>query len=361
MNKKAVIIGLLVFLLGTGINIAFGLMVSDSPVQIVAAGVDFPAGTKLSEIDPSVLVSVSVALDYDIVMTNYLTMAQFEALANDGGVLISDVRQTELLRLANVASPNNPLGITDPGLNMIEEGVVSMTIDFSGLDAPMGLSVGDTVNFILAVGNNGVDNDFIQAIPSIQNAEQKYQEEKDIANQTVSDQAINQFGLSEEELAAMTDEELWEYAQLLSTTQETPDNEVALQNAKQMLEYYLNVVYMNGYAIGPLAKTIVRGARVTSVICEDLTNSAMNSSTGIVSSVCVPEMASFLIPEEYSEDVAMAAEAGQLVTTVNSPLTSFDSHEAVTDGAIFAEFIKEFYQGQEIFDFDSFMESANSK
>jgi Flp pilus assembly protein CpaB len=354
-KSRGIIISLLIAVLAAVGLFTYATLTKPQTMTVVATKIDIPAGTRLDAIDKENLVAYPLNVVGQAVGYTMVSTSDYDAMAPAGGVFIKPVKANEFLLLSNIAAPNNPLQTEDPMLAQIDPGLVNQTISFTRTDAPLGVSVGDTVNIILTLNQGDLEEDFYNNLATITKSHDDYINEKeDILDSVVEDNQSNTFPeLTEDQLLNMTDEELWEYSVAKAEAESggTYTNSDG-RSAEDIYYEYANIVYAFAFTQPPYSRTLIRGAEVTGVICDYATNPDGSYST------CIPTLVSVLVPEEYSEDIEMADNAGSLAMTINSRTATFDSYEPITDGATKSEFLREFIDVMQLFDFDNFFNTT---
>lgn len=309
VNRALLIVGVLFAVIGAGAVFLLNRTLSPTPVLVVAAREDVPAGTRLAAIPEDIFVMVPLQLRDDArpMLEAMLRPEDLQTMRTSGGVLIRDVLRYEPILLSSVVSGDNPaaarvarLGLDDPDL---------MVVTISGGAIPDSIAVGDRVDLAVAVNLIGepVVLDRAELIPA--------------APQGAS--LINPVGSPEElleELAAQTGVEL-------AVPRETATPTATATARPDIRE--------------PLAKVLVHGASVVRVIREQSVTSftSAGETTVVLGEVTGLEV---VIPRLAFENVAMASSAGLLQVGLLSPLV-VENYDGPTMGASLQDLLDHFY------------------
>lgn len=291
MKKGILLMGIVLAVVAVIGFFVLGFVVSPAPTVVVAARVDIPAGTRLSDINAETdLVRLPLRGDRKLI-SSMVSESDFLSLAAAGAVLVEPVYKYEPLRMAAIVSNANPLVGRYPALMLDDPGLMVVRIAVSG-NAP-NVRQGDHIDLALAV--------------------------TDLASQQ-SSMAIQYYQPDYSALYPSMD--LGGGPTSTPTQTSTP----TLTPTPAMLT--------------PIAKTIVNNAVVVNVVREQQTSgsSASGSTTVIEGDVIAIEV---VIPREALELISMANSAGRLTIGLVSPLAA--TGEGPTMGVSMTDFLEWFY------------------
>ncbi len=314
-RRIMLVVGVVFALIGGGAMFVVNTLFAPAPSFIVAARVDIPAGTSLTDISDQDLVTVPLQLKSSArpLLEAVLAPEDLERLRAGRGILIRDIQKHEPLPFSAVLAGENPaagylarLGLNDPDLILI-------VIPAQGT-APESISAGDRVDLAVAVGQVPdpivLESDEMLPPPP----------------------SINNVGLG----GSLPDNVL---ATLVSasrlpnaTATETPTSTPTSTPVPEIRE--------------PLAKVLVHGAPVVRVIRERslASISSMGDSSCATGDIIALEV---VIPRDAFEMVSMAANAGVLEVGLLSPLAG-DEVDGPTMGASLQDLLDLFYADRQV-------------
>jgi hypothetical protein len=322
MQKSLFFIGLAVAAVAIVAMLMFGNIINPAPTIIIAAGQDIPAGTLLSELPEAALVRVPVSGD-EIMIGSLVTPQDYNEMIAAGGEFVEPVVQYEPLRLSSIASSANPAGDTLTSLANSDPGMVITVINVEGI-APDGIRSGDRIDLAVAVKNVGFDESYYNTLADLITATGANASEDTDLNST-DDSADSEDAPVEEWVGNSPP-----YAYSL------PEN--VRPTTEDLAPYFFQ---------SPLAKIIVRNARVVNVVREEETNTTASSSGSAMSTTTETVQGAVMaleiqIPREAFEWVTMANAAGDLNISLISPLAK-DEDTPPSLGASLQDLLEQFY------------------
>jgi hypothetical protein len=227
------------------------------------------------------------------------------------------------LRLSSIASSANPAGDTLTSLANSDPGMVITVINVEGI-APDGIRSGDRIDLAVAVKNVGFDESYYNTLADLITATGANASEDTDLNST-DDSADSEDAPVEEWVGNSPP-----YAYSL------PEN--VRPTTEDLAPYFFQ---------SPLAKIIVRNARVVNVVREEETNTTASSSGSAMSTTTETVQGAVMaleiqIPREAFEWVTMANAAGDLNISLISPLAK-DEDTPPSLGASLQDLLEQFY------------------
>lgn len=300
VNKRLLMIGLLIAVMFGGATFYLSSSAGvEPPREILAARTDLPAGTRVSDLSEEAFARFQLAGD-ETLLSSYLTESAWEQIQRAGGVLVRDISRHEAVPLAAIASDGNPIAVEIPRLGLTDPTLV--VVSLTGVQIPTGIRVGDHVDLVVAVERAQAETFTLLQPPLEPAVFEPLGDEPAEAPEEVSGGTPS---------AAST----WT-ATPAPTLTPTPTPTPTLSPAY------------------PLAKVIVRSARIAGISREQPPGSRDNPSLqGKVTGVDV------VIPREAQEFVLMSDTAGQLGLSLLSPMLERDSDHGPTLGAHFEDLL----------------------
>jgi hypothetical protein len=309
VNRVLLIVGTVFAIVGAGAVFFLSRALAPTPVLVVAAREDIPAGAHLSQIpeDAFVMVPLQPRSDALPMIESMLRPENLQAMRSSGGVFIRQALRFEPILLSSIVSGENPaaarvarLGLDDPNL---------MVVTISGGAIPDSIAIGDRVDLAVAVNTIGqpVVLDRAELVPE----------------SPPGASLINPVGSPEElleELAAQSGVDLGALQETAAPTA-TPTSRPDIRE--------------------PLAKVLVHASTVVRVIRERSVSSftSQGETTVVLGEVIGLEV---VIPRQAFETVAMASSAGLLQVGLLSPLADVELN-GPTMGATLQDLLDLFY------------------
>ena len=273
------------------------------PTRILVASRDIAAGEALS---PALAELAEVALPQSALFVREADLAEYE-----GAVFVEAVHQDEPLHKASLVLAGNPAAAGRSALALDDPNLVAFVIPVSPETAPGGLQVGDRVDLTLGVGSATFLSGVLASVPTPDPFEPR---EVFVGGQVTVD--------GQQFLTPVVPS-----GAFLPTPEATPtprQTEPALVSL-------------------PIAKTLVRSARVLEVVYKRSPNPAFTGSEsdsaylrGDVQAIVVA------IPRGAQEVVTFALANGQVRVSVRSPLANSDADEP-TMGMSWDDLVAFFY------------------
>ncbi len=310
INRVLLIVGALFAVIGGSSVFYLSRTLNPTPLVVVAARQDIPAGTRLADLpdDAFVLVPLQLKSDARPMVDAILRPEGLQAMRAAGGVLIRPAVRFEPILLSSVVSADNPAASRIARLALDDPDLMVVTISAAGA-VPDSVAIGDRVDLVVAVSNI---------------AEPVLMDRTELAPASPQGASlINPVGSPEqllEELAAQSGVDL-------GSLLETPTATATATPRPDIRE--------------PLAKALVHGAPVVRVIREHSVSSftSQGDATVVLGDVTGLEV---VIPREAFETVAMASSAGLLQVGLLSPLADGE-FDGPTMGATLQDLLDLFY------------------
>jgi hypothetical protein len=331
INRSLLIIGIVLAVVGFAAAFLLNQIFAKPTDFIMAANMDIPAGTYLSELPSDAFVQVPVQFsntEARALLNGVTQPQQLSAMVAANGVLIKDIYKYEPLTLSSVVSADNPAAARIARLGLDNPDFMVISIPASG-NVPAGLIAGDRVD--LAV--------------TISSVADPLNLEEDETGPTYSLAQSGAGAMTPEMLATLLEEEGYEItAPEEATSSTSAEGEEAVEEAP------------SGPTLRePVTKLLVRGALVLNVQYD--TSIAGVSSEG-ETQIMRGDLTGIdvVIPRDAFEFVTMAINSGNLQVGLLSPLVE-ESVDEPTLGATLQDFLDLFVSDRE--ELSSEMESSS--